>query len=142
MGPVIKLGKDAFARRRAGKRAIQGDDLVGQGGLEYLVKKELAKLASSDKLPLELQSEEFRKWLLQGDNVGLFVQVIIARAGDQSVLAEQAEEELAGEYERITGETRKRTAGPPALVVSFIYGQLEATEAGECGAANRMALTS
>lgn len=142
VGPVIKLGKDALARRRASKRAIQGDDLVGQGSLEYLVKKELAKLASSDKLPLELQSEEFRNWLLQGDNVKLFVLVFIARAGDQSELAAQAEEKLAAEYERITGETRKRTAGPLALVVSYIYGQLQATEAGNRALQTALAIRS
>lgn len=129
-GSVIKLGKDALARRRASERAIHGDDLAGQGSLEYLVKTELAKLASSDKLPLELQSEEFRSWLLQGDNVELFVQVFIARAGNHLEFAGQAEEKLAAEYERITGETRRRTAGPLALVVSYIYGQLQATEAG------------
>lgn len=130
VGFVIKPVKDALARRRASERAIQGEDLAGQGSLEYLVKTELEKLASSDKLPLELQSQEFRNWLLQGDNVELFVQVFIARAGNQGGLAEQAEEKLAAEYERITGETRKRTAGPLALAVSHVYGQLQATEAG------------
>lgn len=115
---------------------------MGQGGLEYLVKNELAKLASSDKLPLELKSAEFRNWLLQGDNVRLFVSVIIARAGDLSELAEQAEEKLAAEYERITGETRKRTAGPLALVVSYIYGQLQTTEAGNRALQTSLALRS
>lgn len=130
LGLFITPVKDALARRRASKRAIQGDDLASQGSLENLVRIELKKLASSDKLPLELQSEEFRNWLLQGDNVELFVQVFIARAGNQGELAGQAEVKLAAEYERITAETNKRTAGPLALVVSHVYGQLQATEAG------------
>lgn len=131
VGSVIKLGKDALARRRASERAIQGDDLAGQGSLEYLVKTELAKLAASDRLPLELQSDEFRSWLLQGDNAELFVQLMLAKAGDHSEFARQTEERLAAEYERITGETRRLAAGPLALVVSYLYGQLQATEAGK-----------
>ena len=142
VGIVIKPVKDALARRRASERAIQGEDLAGQGSLEYIVKTELAKLASSDKLPLELQSEEFRNWLLQGDNVELFVQVFIARAGNRSEFAEQAEEKLAVEYERITGETRQRSAGPLALVVSHAYGQLQATEAGNRALQTALAIRS
>lgn len=130
IGLATKWGKDVFARSRSSQRAIQGDDLADQASLEYLIKTELTKLASSNKIPLELQSEEFRNWLRHGDNVELFVQVLISRAGNDSELARPAEEKLAAEYERITGETRKRAAGPLALVVSHVYGQLQVTEEG------------
>ena len=125
-GPVT----DWLARRRANNRANQGEDLARQGSLEYLVKVELAKLATSGKLPSELQSDQFRKWVLQSDNAELFLEVLIAEAGNQPELARQAEERLAADYERIVGDTRKLAAGPIALVVSGVYGQLQATEAG------------
>lgn len=129
-GFLFKLTGDARSRSRASARAIEGEDLADQGSLEYLVKAELQKLASSGKLPDELRSDEFRDWLLQGNTVKPFVQVFIARASNQKAIAVKAEEELAAEYERITGDTRKRAAGPLSLVVSYVYGQLQATEAG------------
>ena len=110
---------------------MQGEDLVNQGTLRGLVQKELEKLAASDNIPSGLQSDECRNWFRHSDNVGPFIEVLIARAGDRPELSQRAEERLASEYERITGETRKLAAGPIALTVSHVYGQLTATTAGK-----------
>lgn len=130
LGFVKKPVTDWFARRRASARAMQGEDLASQGGLDYLVRRELTKLAASDKLPIELQSDQARSWLLHGDIADLFVDVLIAKAGNQREFAGQAEERLAADYERIVGDTRKRAAGPIALAISYVHGQLQATESG------------
>jgi hypothetical protein len=127
---LLKRAREKYARYRASENAIRGEDLVGKASLHYLVKEQLEKLAASDNLPAGLQSDEFRTWLQQGDNVELFVEVLIARAGSRSEMSRQAEGRLAFNYEGITGETRKLAPGRVALAVSHVYGQLHATEGG------------
>jgi hypothetical protein len=109
---------------------MRGENLVGQGSLHHLVALELERLATSDALPPGLQSDEFRAWLRQGDNVGLFVEVLIARSGNLPEISRQAEERLAIEYERVTQETRKLAPGRVALAISHVYEQLRATDRG------------
>lgn len=131
IGPLINWGKRAFVRHRASVAAIEGADLANQGSLESLVAKELATLAKISGLPLELQSSEFRTWLQHPNNRSAFTRSLLGRAGNQPSLERPAHDELAAEYERITGETRKLAAGRVDLAVAHIYGRLRATESGQ-----------
>lgn len=126
----VKFAVEKYARHKASERAIRGEDLADQSSLHYLVKTELERLAGNDRVPSELQSFECRRWLREGDNVEFFVEVLIARAGGQSQMSERAEERLAAEFERVTGETRKLAAGRVRLAVSHVYGQICVTELG------------
>lgn len=128
---LLKSTFEKYARHKASEKAIQGEDLASQASLHNLVKIELEKLAASDKLPPGLQSDEFRNWLRQGDNAEAFVEVLIARAGNIPDLSKRAQDQLATEYERITGETRKLATGPVEFAVAHVYGQLWATESGK-----------
>lgn len=131
LGPLLKWIKGMFARHRASVAAIEGADLAYQGSLDSLVAKQLATLAKSSGLPLELQSSEFRTWLQHPDNRDPFTRALLGRAGNLPSLERPAQDELAAEYERITGETRKLAAGRVDLAVAHIYGRLQATEPGQ-----------
>lgn len=130
IGPLVNWGKRALALRRASVAAIEGADLANQGSLESLVAKELSTLAKTSSLPLELQSSEFRTWLQHPNNRSAFSRSLLGRAGNLPSLERPAHDELAAEYERITGETRKLAAGRVDLAVAYIYGRLRATESG------------
>ncbi|MFJ1253850.1 NACHT domain-containing protein [Cupriavidus sp. CuC1] len=127
---LLNIAGARYGRHKASERAMQGEDLASQGSLHHLVKLELERLAAIDSLPPGLQSDEFRNWLRQGENVELFMEVLIARAGNVPEMSRRAEEQLAIEFERVTHETRKLATGRVALAVSHIYGQLRATEPG------------
>lgn len=130
IGPLMNWGKRAYVRHRASVAAIEGADLANQGSLESLVAKELATLAKATALPLELQSSEFQTWLQHPNNRSAFTRSLLGRSGNLPALERSALDELAAEYERITGETRKLAAGRVALAVAYIYGRLRATEYG------------
>lgn len=114
-------------RGRARTRAMRGDDLAGEASLNQLVRKVLAKLVDSPRLPAEFRNEAFRNWVLTEGASDCFVEVMVATAGGISALADLAREELARTYEEKTGETRHRALGPINLVVADLYGQLTAT---------------
>lgn len=130
LGALLNRVKGMFARHRASVAAIEGADLAYQGSLDSLVAKELATLANTSGLPLELQSSEFRTWLKHPKIRSPFTRALLGRVGNLPSLERSAHDELAEEYERITGETRKLAAGRVALTVAHIYGQLWATESG------------
>ena len=117
-----------LAKRRAGVRALQGDDLASEASFENIVKAELHKLITNSELPQELRNDAFRAWLQTKGCVELFIEILISKAGGDAALASHAENELAIQYEQVTGETRKLAIGPINLVVSHVYGQLAATE--------------
>lgn len=121
---------DKHTRHGASEKA-QYEDLTKQTSLPNLVRIELDKLAASNKLPNELQSDAFRSWLRQSDNTESFVEVLIVRAGNTLELPRREQEQLATELERITGENHKQTAGLISWIVSHVYGQLSATESGK-----------
>lgn len=125
VGARLKVG---LAKRLVRKRAMKGEDLSSKGSLEHIVRAELVKLATSSVLPQELQNESFCAWLLTDECVARFIEVLIAQAGGDPALAQRARDDLASRYEQSTGETRKLAAGPLALVVSDVYGQITATE--------------
>ena len=128
---IVRFIAVRYTRHKASKKAMQGENLASQGSLHNLVKKELEKLALRNDLPQEFQSDQFRAWLRHDDNVERFVEVIIARAGDSPDISKRAEELLAEEYERVTQETRKLAPGRIELAVSYVYGQITATEDGK-----------
>ncbi|MCP9759185.1 hypothetical protein EGI20_07660 [Aquitalea sp. S1-19] len=129
LSPAWSEIKGKIARRRARDRAMQGQDLSKEGTLEYIIKDELKKLvASPANLPFELQGDFFREWLLADKFLQPFVQVLIARGEETPRLAVPEFEDLAEQYEQVTGETRKLASGPLELVVSLVLGQLQATE--------------
>lgn len=129
-----------LSKRRAGTRAFQGDDLASEGSLENIVKAELRKLATSSGLPEAQRNGAFADWLLTEGAVELFVEVMIAKAGGDAAHASRAEDLLASRYELATGETRKLATGPINLVVSYVYGQLSATEKAKQSLNNALAL--
>lgn len=134
------IAKGGLAKRRARKRAFQGDDLASEGSTESIVKAELRKLVTSSGLPEELRNDAFRAWLLTESCVERFVEVLISKAGGDTARAWDAEDALASRYELETGETRKLAKGPLNLVVSFVYGQLSATEKGKQALNNSLVL--
>jgi hypothetical protein len=125
-GQLVKAG---LAKRRARNRAIRGEDLSSESSLEYMVKAELGKLATSSALPQVLQSDAVREWLTSDACAERFVETLIADAGGDPVLARRARDELATRYEQATGETRRLATGPLNLAVDYVTGQLRATEA-------------
>jgi len=125
---LLKPIGEKYARLRASQKAMRGENLVGQSSLHHLVAIELNKLAARKKLPPALQSDECRNWLRLGDNVELFVEVLVARASNDPEMSKQAEELLAINYERLTQETRKLAPGRVALTISYVCGQLQATD--------------
>ena len=131
---LSKLGNltgEWIAKRKASKKANRGEPLAMESGLYNLVKKELEKLAKGNKLTAELKFDQFRDWLLFGDNPKHFTTVLIARAGDDSDVAIKAEEQLTGSYERVTQESRKYAPGRIEIVVNLVYGQIIATPQGK-----------
>lgn len=113
LSPAWSAIKGKIARRRARDRAMKGEDLSKGGTLEHIIKDELKKLVTSPTtLPLGLQGDSFREWLLTDKCLQQFVQVLIARGGDDPRLAERAFDDLAEQYEHVTGETRKLASGP------------------------------
>ena len=128
---LLREAADRLARRQAAQKAADGQDLVTQSSLHHLVRTELQKLAVAKLLPEGHQSEEFRTWLLQGHNVGLFSEVLICHAGGRPELARPAEERLAEAYENTTGETRKLAPGAVAYAASHVLGALKATADGK-----------
>ncbi|PTU65846.1 hypothetical protein DB032_13340 [Chromobacterium sp. Panama] len=123
--------KGKIARIRARDRAMKGEDLSKEGTLERIIKDELKKLTKSPSaLPLGLQGDSFREWLLTDKCLQQFIQVLISSSGDDPKLAEHALDDLAKQYEQATGESRKLASGPLNLVVSLVAGQLQATEDG------------
>lgn len=129
-----------LSKKRAGKRAFQGDDLASEGSLENIVKVELRKLNMSPERPEALCNDAFGDWMLTEGAVELFVEVMISKAGGNAALARHAEDVLASRYELATGETGKLATGPINLVVSYIYGQLSATDKAKQSLNNALAL--
>lgn len=127
---AIKFARETFARWSSGKKAMKGEDLAGQVSLQKLVQEELRKLAVSDQAFPELQPMVFRSWLLQSDNIELFVEALLAGTGGTPELAEQAEKELAHSYEKLSRNTGALADNSVKQVVSYIYGQIKATETG------------
>lgn len=128
---AFERAKDAFLRHRAGAKAIEGGNLAQESSLEHLVATELETLAKSGQLPQGLQSSEFRAWCCAPQNLEPFVRALLGKAGSWSGLRCKAEQELASEYARITGETHKLAARPIGLAVDYVYGRLNATNSGK-----------
>lgn len=124
---TVTNAKSLWDRMRVRSRAMAGDDLAAGASLNQLVRKELAKLAKSPRLPAELRNDAFRNWVQSEGAAESFVEVMLAKAGGIQSLAEQVCLELARTYEESTGETRRLAQGPINLVVSDLYGQLTAT---------------
>ncbi len=127
---ALKFARERLAKRSASKKAMKGEDLVGKVSLTTLIQEELRKLAASDKTFPELQPMVFKNWLLQNDNIELFVEATIAAAGGNPALADQAEKKLINSYERLSRNTGTLADSSVKQVVSYIFGQIKATEAG------------
>lgn len=124
---IFKSAGEKIARHEASDKA-RYEDLTKQTSLPNLVRIELDKLAASNRLPNEFQSDAFRSWLRQSDNTEIFVEVLIVRAGNISGLPTQGQEQLATELESIIGRTREHAVGLVSWIVSDVSGQLKATE--------------
>jgi hypothetical protein len=127
---IFKSAGEKIARHEASDKA-RYEDLTKQTSLPNLVRIELDKLAASNRLPNEFQSDAFRSWLRQSDNTEIFVEVLIVRAGNISGLPTQGQEQLATELESIIGRTREHAVGLVSWIVSDVSGQLKATESGK-----------
>ncbi len=123
------LLKDWRSKAKARTEAIAGKDLTSTGTLEHLVSEQLKNLAASTKLPLELQGQSFRTWLLSDDAPAPFAEALVVRAGGNPEASRRAHERLALQYEQTMGEAKQLAAGPISLVVADLYGQLTATDA-------------
>lgn len=135
--PVMRvigmLGKGAgekYARHKASKKAIQGEDLASQGSLQHLVRIELERLAASDQLLPGLHSHASRNWLQQDRNIEYFTEALIAQTGNCPEMSGRAEKELAADYERLTHYSKELANNAVGKVVSYAYGQLRATDRG------------
>nr|WP_175801312.1 hypothetical protein [Burkholderia anthina] len=129
--PKIKQwGIDRLARANVSRQAMNGGDLAGDSSLKSLVKTELARLASDPFAVDQIWSESFRSWLTALSNLDLFVSALVARAGDGAGEVVDAEKTLAANYQQATGETSELATGWINLTVSYVYGQLSATDAG------------
>lgn len=128
------------AKRRAGKRALQGDDLASEGTLENIVKSELRKVVTSSALPTGLRNDDLQAWLLTEGPFEQFVEFLMAHAAGDAALARHAQEKLAVRYELVTGDTRKLATGPLNLVMQSVYAQLVATEKSRQSLRNALAL--
>jgi len=118
-----------WSKSQARKEALEGKNLSTRGTLDHLVKEQLKDLASSSKLPLELQGQSFKTWLQSDEALHLFAGALVVQAGGDPEAARGAYEQLARQYEQTMGEAKQLAAGPIAMVVSDLYGQLTATEA-------------
>lgn len=121
--------KDWRSKATARTEAIEGKDLARAGSLEQLVREQLRDLAASTKLPLELQGQSFRAWLQSDDAPAPFAEALVVQAGGDPDASRRAYERLALQYEQTMGEAKQLAAGPIAMVVSDLYGQLTATDA-------------
>lgn len=126
---ISKSVGEKIARHEASDKA-RYEDLTKQNSLPNLVRIELDKLAGSNDLPDDLRADAFRSWLRQSDNTEIFVEVLIARAGNISGHPTQGQEQLATELESIIGRTKEHAVGLVSWIVSHVSGQLKATESG------------
>ncbi|MFM0557596.1 hypothetical protein P0D69_42660 [Paraburkholderia sediminicola] len=127
---VKQWGVDRFIRVGVSRTAMDGGDFANEGSLPYLVKLELERLASDVLALPQIRSEPFRNWLRLPSNLDLFSSVLIARAGSAHESTEDTEALLASSFQEATGETSKLASGWINLTISYIYGQLNATDAG------------
>lgn len=128
---VVTVAREGYARRKVGERAMQGEDLASQTSLDNLIFVELKTLADSGKSFSDVQPYAFRNWLQQGANVELFVEVLIARAGGNLETSERAEKELTANYEAFARNIGTLSDNSLTQVVSYVFGQLQATEKGQ-----------
>ncbi|MGU7785038.1 NACHT domain-containing protein [Burkholderia sp. PU8-34] len=128
--PKLKQwGVDRFARACVSRRAMEGGNFASEGSLPYLVKMELERLASDPFALPEIRSASFRSWLRSTSNLELFVSVLVAKAGGGDDVVD-AQESLAEKFQEATGETSRLAAGWVNLTISYVHGQLNATEDG------------
>ncbi len=125
-GPIGRL----YTKHKSKKRAFKGENIFDQGDYYQLVNREIQRLSIARDLPVELQSEQCRKWLVKAENFKLFAKVFLARWAQRTDIAGNAEEQLAIDYEQCTDETRKLASGRVELAINFVYGQLTATDDG------------
>ncbi|SOE63195.1 hypothetical protein SAMN05414139_02269 [Burkholderia sp. D7] len=109
---------------------MDGGEFAGEGSLPALVKVELERLGSDALAPLQIRSVSFRDWLTSSNNLDLFVSILVAKAGAKRGLMENAEASLADRFQDATGETSKLALGWINLTISYVFGQLNATDAG------------
>lgn len=127
---ALKFASERLAQWSASKQAMKGEDLIGKVSLRTLIQEELRKLAASNKKFPELQPKVFKNWLLNNDNIELFVETTIAAAGGNPTLADRAEKKLINSYERLSRNTGTLADNSVQQVVSYICGQIQATETG------------
>jgi hypothetical protein len=128
---ILTVSGDAYARHKASERAVQGEDLASQTSLHHLTGEELKKLVASGKSFSGIRPYAFRNWLQQEANVKLFIEALIARAGGDPETSERAEKELAANYEVFARNTDSLPDNLVTQVVSYVLGQLQATEKGQ-----------
>lgn len=126
----VRTAKDWWSRRQAKGKAAEGYDFVYQGSLKNLLSRRFRELVESGQLPAELQFPEFATWLHQENNLADFITVLIARAANRSALASEALERLSDEYGRVTGESPKLAPGHIDMAISWVVGDLHATQSG------------
>lgn len=130
LGMAFKRAKDKVALRRASSDAMGGRDFAIETSLESLVHGQLEVFAASPNFPPELNSDEFRSWVLSAENSEKFVRVLVSKAGDDSGAADDAIVTLAESFELATGVNKKLAIGPITLVISHVIGVLRATADG------------
>jgi len=128
---ILTTAGEEYDRHKASNRAMQGEDLASQTSLHNLICEELKKLADSGKSFSGLQPHAFRNWLRQDANVELFVKALVARAGGNLETSERSERELAANYEIFARSTGSLADNSVTQVVSYVLGQLQATEKGK-----------
>ncbi|WP_148662266.1 hypothetical protein [Paraburkholderia phytofirmans] len=127
---VKQWGVDWFTRAGVSRKSMDGGDLAGEGSLPYLVKMELERLASDPLALPQIRSEAFRSWITSLANLDLFVSVLVAKAGGRDDVAANAYASLADKFQEAVGETSKLATGWINVTISYIHGQLNATDAG------------
>lgn len=126
----VRTARDWWSRRQARDKAAEGHDFVHQASLKNLLSRRFQDLIKSRQLPAELKFLEFAAWLRQDNNLDDFITVLIASAANRSALASEASERLSDEYGRVTGESPKLAPGRIALAISWVLGDLQATQSG------------
>ncbi len=138
----VQEAKNWLSRRQAGKKALQGHDFAHHASLRTLLSERFGRLVKSETLPPELRFPEFETWLRRDRNLDDFVTVLIARAANRLSLGTEASDRLSDEYGRVTGESPKLAPGRVDLVISWVLGDLQATDAGQSALQGALAFMS
>jgi hypothetical protein len=131
---AVKRGLGWWRQRGARADALTGANLSGRGGIRSLVEERLRQQStlSEDDLPgSDVDAAVFGDWLRDSDNLEDFVRAYIARSGQEESADPEAEARLSAQYIRRAARPVTNFPKVLQLVVSYIHGDLEATESAQ-----------